>query len=206
LSDEPEVAPAAGIRQRSCLVCHQHADKAGLLRLVVDEDAQVWPDILQKAPGRGAYVCWQGKCLSHIHARQLARAWKGRAVADGQAALLLQRAGSAVLQLCRRALRRQRNRLDIGRDAVMHRMWGKAPMLLLLASDAGAALSRQIRDACGKRKTAGLKTALVIFADSAKLGDLVERDTVAVLALDDSPACASLRQCCLWYGQLGEME
>jgi len=191
---------------RSCLTCRKQAAKSELLRLVADEDGQVWPDVLQKAPGRGAYVCWQGKCLTGLHERQLVRAWKDRKIAEGQAASLHERATLAILQLCRQALRRQRNVLSVGRDAVMHRMWNKTPMLLLTASNAGAALRRQIEDACGKRQAAGLKTTLVIFGDSATLSDIVERDVVSVLALDDSPVCTSLRKYCLRYGQLRETE
>ena len=191
---------------RSCLSCRKQAAKSDLLRLVADEDGQIWPDVLQKAPGRGAYVCWQGKCLTSLHERQFGRAWKDRKIAEGQAALLYERATLAILQLCRQALRRQRNVLSIGRDAVMHRMWGKTPMLVLLASNAGAALRRQIEDACGKRQATGLNTTLVIFGDSATLSDIVERDVVSVLALDDSPACTSLRKYCLRYGRLRETE
>jgi len=192
--------------QRSCLVCRKQADKGTLLRIVVDEDGQVWPDVLQKAPGRGAYVCSQGPCLSRIHERQFARAWKGRPIAKEQAGLLQERTALAVLQLCRQGFRRLRSALSIGRDAVMHRMWDRAPMLVLIASNAGAALHRQIEDACGKRQATGLKTTLVIFGDSATLSDIVERDVVSVLALNDSPACASLREYCLYYGQLRETE
>lgn len=192
--------------QRRCLVCRSQSGKPELLRLVVDDEGQVWPDVLQKAPGRGAYVCLHGKCLSRIQDRQLGRAWKDKAVAQGQAAMLRERAALAMLQLCRQSFRRLRSRLDIGRDAVMHRMWEKAPMLVLLACNAGAALRRQIEDACEKRQASGLKTTLVIFGDSATLGDIVERDIVSVLALDDSPACVSLRQYCLFYRQLRETE
>jgi len=197
---------STGIMQRRCLVCRRQAGKAELLRLVVDDDGQVWPDVLQKAPGRGAYVCLQGECLTRIHDRQLGRAWKDSGIAQGQAALLQERAALAMLQLCRQSFRRLRSSLEIGRDAVMHRMWEKAPMLVLLACNAGAALRRQIEDACGKRQASGLNTTLVIFGDSATLGDIVERDVVSVLALNDSPACESLRQYCLWYGQLRETE
>jgi len=191
--------------QRSCMVCRNKAEKTELLRLVADDDGQVWPDVLQKAPGRGAYVCREGKCLSRVHDRQLERAWKDSAIASGQAGLLRQRAMQAMLQLCRQGFKRMRSSLDVGRDAVMHRMWKKTPLLVLLASDAGAALARQVEDACGKRQAAGLKTTLVIFGDSATLADIVERDIVSVLALDDSPACASLRQNCLIYRQLSDL-
>ncbi|MDQ6965526.1 MAG: YlxR family protein [Mariprofundaceae bacterium] len=197
-----EVSTVEGMMQRSCMVCRIKADKAELLRLVVDDDGQVWPDVLQKAPGRGAYVCREGMCLSRVHDRQLERAWKGSVIAPGQAEMLRQRAIQARFQLCQQGFRRMRSALDIGRDAVMHRMWKKTPLLVLLASDAGAALARQVEDACGKRQAAGLKTTLVIFGDSATLGDIVERDIVSVLALDNSPSCASLRQYCLIYRQL----
>ncbi len=192
--------------ERSCLVCRRQAEKTELLRLVVDEHAQVLPDVLQKAPGRGAYICWQSACFKRLNDKQLMRAWKNVSVAAGQGEIVPQRAESIVRQLCRQALQQRRKLLSVGRDAVMHRMWAKTPMLLLLAGDAGEALARQIHDACGKRQAAGLKTALVIFGDSATLGDLVQRGVVSVLAMDDSPACMNLRKYCLWYGQLRDME
>jgi len=206
LNRQNEMPAPAGIKQRSCLVCRKQADKSGLLRLVADEDGLVWPDVMQKAPGRGAYVCLQGPCLSRMHERQFERAWKDKKIASGQVVQLRQRLEHAMLQMCRQDFRRLRSSLDIGRDAVMHRMWKKAPLLVLLAPDAGGALQRQIEDACGKRQAAGLKTTLVIFGDSSTLSDIVERDVVSVLALDDSPACASLRNYCMIYGQLRETE
>ncbi|MDQ6986824.1 MAG: YlxR family protein [Mariprofundaceae bacterium] len=192
--------------ERSCLVCRRQAEKTELLRLVVDENAQVLPDVLQKAPGRGAYICWQNACFKRLNDKQLLRAWKNTSVAAGQGDILPQRVKSIVRQLCRQALQQRRKLLSIGRDAVMHRMWVKTPMLLFLAGDAGAALARQVHDACDKRQASGLKTALVIFGDSATLGDLVQRGVVSVLAMDDSPACMNLRKYCLWYGQLRNME
>ncbi len=191
---------------RSCLVCRKRADKADMLRLCIDADGQVWPDVLQKAPGRGGYVCWQGQCLSRMQQRQFGRAWKGKTIAEGQADVLRERAMQAVLQYCRQGLGRLRGDLGIGRDAVMHRMWEKTPLLVLLAVNAGAALRRQVEDACTKRQASGLNTTLVIFGDSATLGALVEREVVSVLALDDLPRTAGLRQYCLRYGQLRETE
>jgi len=192
--------------ERSCLVCRKQAAKPELLRLVVDEQGQILPDVFQKAPGRGAYICWQNVCFTRLHDKQLAHAWKRTSIAEGQALALPQRVEQAVLKLCRQMLQRRMNLLSIGRDAVMHRMWAKAPMLVLLAEDAGAALVRQVRDACDKRKAAKLKTALVIFGDSATLGELVQREAVSVLAFDDSSAGKNLRKYCLWLGQLRETE
>jgi len=200
------LAQEKGIRQRSCLVCRQQADKAGLLRLVLDDEEQVWPDLMQKAPGRGAYVCWKKRCLHGLHDKQFARAWKGKQIAAEQADMLRARIADGLLRVCRQGFGRHSGQVCIGRDAVMHRMWKKAPMMVLMASDAGAALQRQIQDACSKRQAAGYKTELVIFTDSATLSALVERDVVSVLALNDLKICTSLRQYCLWFGQLCDME
>ncbi|MDX8392136.1 MAG: DUF448 domain-containing protein [Mariprofundaceae bacterium] len=192
--------------QRRCLVCRRQAEKPSLLRLVADENGRVLADVRQKAPGRGAYICWQSACFKRLNDKQLAQAWKNMPIATGQGEALPERVRAMLRQLCRQALQQRRKLLSIGRDAVMHRMWTKTPMLLLLAGDAGAALARQVHDACDKRQAAGMKTALVIFDDSATLGDLVQRGVVSVLAIDDSPACMNLRKYCLWYGQLREME
>lgn len=172
-----------------------------MLRLVCDEEGQVWPDVLRKAPGRGAYVC--GECLQQrLHDKHLRAAWKGRVSGTGQADELRRRLAVALLHLCRQYVRRGRSCMNIGRDAVMHRMWGKTPMLVMLATDAGEALKRQIGDACARRECAGLKTVCSSFGDSALLAGFLEVDKLSVLAMDDTRASKKWRQYCMWYDQL----
>jgi len=191
--------------QRRCVSCRQSRSKSDMMRLVCDEEGSVWPDVLQKAPGRGAYVCW-GECLNHLRDRHLRTAWKGRKSGMDQADELRRRSVVALLRLCRQYARRVRRGVNIGRDAVMHRMWVHTPMLIVLAMDAGEALKRQIRQACTKREGAGLKTACSSFGDSALLGGFLERDKVSVLAMDDTPVSEKWLQYCIWYEQLLKTE
>jgi len=176
-----------------------------MLRLVCDESGRIWPDILQKAPCRGAYVCW-GECLNHLHGKRLHAAWKGGISGDSQAGELRRRSAVALLRLCRQYVRRGRRGMDIGRDAVMHRIWRHAPVLVVLACDAGDALKRQIREACARREDAGLKTGCISFGNSVLLGEFLERDKVSVLAMDDTAANEKWRQYCMWYEQLLKTE
>ncbi len=177
-----------------------------MLRLVCAESGQVWPDILGKAPGRGAYVCWDRACMARLHDRHFRAAWKERCLVDGQVVELKQRSAVALLHLCRQYVHRQRSSLKIGRDAVMRRMWAQTPVMVVLASDAGDALTRQVGKACANRRNAGLGTVLVPFGDAALLGGFLGRERLAVLAMDDKAAGEKLRQYCNWYGQLQEME
>jgi len=191
--------------QRRCIRCRKSRNKSDMLRLVCDEEGLVWPDILQRAPGRGAYVC-RDECLEHLHDRHLNAAWKGGKPGTAYVDDLYQRLAVALLRLCRQYVRRGNRGVNIGRDAVMHRMWGHVPVLIVLAQDAGDALKRQVREACAKREDAGLKTVCVSFGHSVLLGEFLERDKVSVLAMDDIPANEKWWQYCIWYEQLLKME
>ncbi|MCL2883661.1 MAG: YlxR family protein [Coriobacteriia bacterium] len=57
--------------KRSCVACRQVADKQSLLRFVRAADGQVSWDASGKAPGRGAYLCLDEKCLKRAAERQL---------------------------------------------------------------------------------------------------------------------------------------
>lgn len=187
--------------QRRCIRCRKVHHKSDLLRLVCDEEGSVWPDILQKTPGRGAYVCW-GECLNHLHDRHVCAAWKGGKSGTPRVDDLYRRLAVALLCLCRQYVRRGRRGVNIGRGAVMHRMWSHAPVLIVLALDAGDALKRQIREACTKREDAGLKTTCISFENSVLLGEFLERNKVSVLAMDETPANEKWWRYCMWYEQL----
>ena len=161
----------------------------------------MWPDILQKMPGRGAYVCRDG-CLNHLHDRHLRVAWKdGKSGAD-HVDELYRRLAVALLRLCRQYVRRGKRGMNIGRASVMHRMWKHAPVLIVLTQDAGGALKRQIREACARREDVGLKTACVSFGRSVLLGEFLERNKVSVLAMDDTPEHEKWWRYCMWYEKL----
>ena len=51
------------IPERQCLGCNEHKPKREMLRVVRDPEGQVSLDFTGKKSGRGAYVCWDVKCL-----------------------------------------------------------------------------------------------------------------------------------------------
>lgn len=51
------------IPERQCLGCNEHKPKREMLRVVRDPEGNVSLDFSGKKSGRGAYVCWDVKCL-----------------------------------------------------------------------------------------------------------------------------------------------
>lgn len=173
--------------------------KPEMLRLVADEQGQLWPDALQKAPGRGVYLCMQEVCLKQLHDKRLrVLQAKFRLVLPQSDVLVLrikEVLGTHVMQM----LSRLQAGAAVGRDAVMHRMWNNAPLLLLLAADAGDALRRQVDDAVEKRRDAGQKINVVVVPVASLLGQGLGREKVSVAALEYSVLSARLEKLCAWY-------
>ena len=182
---------------RRCFACRQSLPKAEMLRLVAD-DGQLWPDILQQAPGRGVYHCMRHTCLAGMNDRRL-RALK---VAGLQWSELRLRIEEALGRQLRQMFSRLRVTAAVGRDAVMHRLWGNAPLSLLLAEDAGDAIARQIADAMEKREQAGRVSLFVKAPDAAWLGEMLGRERVAVAGFDVSAMVEKLNRHCDWYGRI----
>ena len=51
------------IPQRSCAVCRAQKNKNELLRIVKNKENEIKIDEKGKEPGRGAYICYDMKCL-----------------------------------------------------------------------------------------------------------------------------------------------
>lgn len=51
------------IPMRQCLGCNQHKPKKELLRVLRTSDGEVVLDFTGKKSGRGAYICYDPKCL-----------------------------------------------------------------------------------------------------------------------------------------------
>lgn len=66
-----------------CVVCRRMRDKSELIRTVRNKDGSFVVDPSGKLPGRGAYVCRDGDCVSRLEkARGLERAFKGSVPAE----------------------------------------------------------------------------------------------------------------------------
>jgi predicted RNA-binding protein YlxR (DUF448 family) len=175
-----------------------------MLRLVVDDEGQIWPDLLQKAPGRGTYLCMKQACLEGLTDKRLGVLRNKFNVQLPQSLSLMQRV--------REGLRRQLMRLFsqfgavavLGRDAVMHQMWKNGPLLVMLASDAGDALVQQVEDGVGKRQEAGEKTTLLHGFSTSFLAEAFARDKISVVALDTANVSTKLQMFCDWYVRVKE--
>jgi len=192
----------AATPQRRCLVCRDRHDKSEMMRLALDDEGEVWPDVLQKAQGRGTYLCMQQRCLQGLGDKQMKAAWRRQRIASGQGVLLQERMAVALSAVCRQYLSQQRATTTYGRDAVLRRLWHEPAVLVLLATDAGAALVRQIDAAVEKRHTAGTKVMTAPFPSSALMGGVFDREDVSVAAVDMSPMARKLLKFCTWYGRL----
>ncbi len=189
--------------ERRCIVCRQSRAKGDLLRLVCDDQGSVWPDVRQKAPGRGAYVCRE-ICWQRLRDKHLRAAWKARARGAGLADALRKRLAVALWEMCRQYVRRRRNVMHVGRDAVLRRLSETAPVLVLLADDAGEVLRRQVEEACARRNAVGQDVALHRAGPAQTLARLLERKKVSVLALDADPASKKWLRDWTWCARLME--
>jgi predicted RNA-binding protein YlxR (DUF448 family) len=191
---------------RSCFACRTRGAKEEMLRLVVDAEGQAWPDLLQKAPGRGAYLCMQQDCWQRLNDRRFGALKAKLDVAAGQWEPFRARLRDALPGRIGQLLTRMKGTAAVGRDAAMEHLWKNAPMLLLIAGDAGEALVRQLRDAVDKRRQAGAETQWCKAPMSGQLGEWLGREKVSVLVLDASVQARKLEQACAWFHRVNEAE
>jgi len=188
--------------ERRCIICKQSLPADQMLRLVVDADGQIWPDLLHKLPGRGAWHCMSGACLAATSDKRLQVLKRDFSIALPQWDVLNGRISHVLDAQLERMFSRIRRGVATGRDAVMHRLWNNTPIMLVLAGDAGDAIIRQVQDAAEKRKQAGHGYTLVLVADRNWLGRMLGREQVAVAALDASAMAEKLKQYCVWFGRM----
>lgn len=192
--------------ERRCIACRRSLAKQQMLRLIVDGDGQIWPDLLQKLPGRGVYLCMEEGCLGGMNDKRLQPLRAKFTVNFPQWQLLRERTLDILEKLLAQSFTRLRAKTEIGRDAVMHRLWNNAPLMLLIAADAGSAVVRQVETAVMKREEAGHVVVIVRVESRQWLGEMLGRDDVAVAAVDAKGSMAGnvakLQRYCNWYGQL----
>jgi len=179
-------------------------DKAVLLRLVVDDEGQIWPDFSAKLPGRGVYLCLAAVCLSKMSDKRLQVLRRDFSPQLPQWQVLQQRLSDMLGLRFNQLLSGMKRQAVIGRDAVMHQMWDRKPLLILFASDAGDALLRQVKDAVEKREDGkSLRTKVLMLAlDAKSLGLALGREKVSVVAFLKGSPQEKLWQLCVWQQEL----
>jgi len=173
-----------------------------MLRLVVDDSGQIWPDLSQKAPGRGAYLCMESHCLLALNDRRLGVLRSKYHVLLPQWDGLKEKLLSGLERSVQLQLMRLKPTASIGRDAVMHQMWKSAPLLLMTINGAGEALMRQVMDAVEKRQELRLKTIQLNGVPEAWLMEVFQRGKVSVVALPVSRQTEKLQRFSIWHSHL----
>jgi len=194
------------LKQRQCFLCRERADKEIMLRLAADDEGQLWPDLLQKAPGRGVYLCMQPSCLATMTDKRLGVLNRHFDVKLPQAEKLKERMRFAIEQQLFRHFSQHRSVAAVGRDAVMHQMWKNGPLLLFLAADAGDAIVRQVLDAAGKRQASGQQTTLMQGLDAGFLAKAFDREKVSVATVEATAVSPKLQRLSLWFVQMNASE
>ncbi|MDQ6995311.1 MAG: YlxR family protein [Mariprofundaceae bacterium] len=188
--------------ERSCFACRQSMPKADMLRLVVDDAGLLWPDVLQKAPGRGSYLCMQSDCLASMNDRRLGVLYRKCHISLPQWLALKERLNNVLEKAIIEQLIRLKSIACVGRDAVMHQMWKNAPLLLIMVNESGAALQRQVMNAVAKRHEMRLKTIPLDDVSEDWLIQVFQRDKVSVVTLPVSRQTEKLQQWCIWHRHL----
>lgn len=172
------------------------------MRLVCDDQGQIWPDPLAKAPGRGAYLCMRPECLQRLRDKHLAAAWRQSRPRLPQRDVLLQRIEVALAALCRQYLGRLRAGAAIGHEAVRKRLQEADDVMIVLAADAGAAVRRDIMGLAEQRRAAGVKAWICPFPSKAEMARSFGRQHLAVAAVARNTLAQRLERFCSWHAQL----
>jgi predicted RNA-binding protein YlxR (DUF448 family) len=177
------------------------------MRLVVDDEGVIWPDLSAKIPGRGAYLCLDEGCLKALSDKRLGILQRDFSPQLPQWEVLQQRMFDMLCQRIQQLLKGMQRCAVIGRDAVMHQMWDKKPLLIMFAADAGEAVLRQVNDAVEKRaqgemKSAGQTNVVVSMLNAAELGQALGREKVSVVAFTERGSLEKLQQCSIWQQKI----
>lgn len=132
--------------QRSCIGCRQARDKGDLLRFVLTPERTLVPDIQAKLPGRGAYTCFNKRCLDEaVRKNQFSRTFKG-AVSHGTAAELVDEVSARLLERVSSyiALANKAGKVITGSDMVEESIRKQKAGLVIIAQDVSSEIGEKI--------------------------------------------------------------
>lgn len=183
--------------ERRCILTGRNGDRDELIRLAISPDGEVLPDVLARAPGRGAWIQVSRADLETAMAKgklkgALARAFKGAPLTIPED--LPARIEAALIRLIgdRLGLEQRTGRLLTGSDRIAEHARSGRVRWLAHASDAGEDGSRKLDQAWrvgSEREGSGLAGTRLPL-DRAALSVALGRENVVHLALTDSAAAA----------------
>lgn len=173
-----------GAPQRSCIACRREGDKAGFIRFVVSPDGELTPDLDEKLPGRGAYVCVSRRCLvDAVKRRMFSRSFKSGLSLPSPDELdillqsLMEKRVAGYISLANKA-----GAVISGGEAIERVLKGaQRPSLLLLAKDISDSIAVKLD---GIACRAGLQVERVLTKEALGylLGKESDRSAVAIMS------------------------
>ena len=185
--------------ERKCILSGDHAPRSALIRLAISPDGDVLPDVLARAPGRGAWIGVPRRDLEIALAKgklkgALARAFKGAPLAIPDD--LPERIETALMRAFtdRLGLEMRSGRLLAGSDRIAENARAGRVAWLAHAADAGEDGSRKLDQAwrVGEEAEGSGMAGVRLPLDRAALSVALGRDNVVHLALTDSAAAQRL--------------
>ena len=191
--DEPvdQSLPASG-PERRCILSGEVQAKDTLIRLAISPDGDVLPDLLARAPGRGA---WLGVTRAELQAAMakgrlrgaLARAFKGSALRVPDELPEMIEAGLRKLLLDRLGLELRAGKVVMGSDRIAEQARMGRIAALLHACDASEDGSKKLDQAwrVGREAEGSGQRGITLPLDRMALSVALGRDNVVHLALSD---------------------
>jgi predicted RNA-binding protein YlxR (DUF448 family) len=183
--------------ERRCILTGRHDARDGLIRLALSPDGDVLPDVLARAPGRGAWIGVNRVELDHAIAKgklkgALARAYKGAPLTipvdlGDRIELALRRALTDRLGVELRS-----GAVLMGTEKIAAAARAGTVKLLAHASDAGGDGAGKLAQAwrVGQNAEGSGMKGMILPLDRATLSVALGRDNVVHLALTNAAAAA----------------
>lgn len=167
--------------QRTCIACREAKDKSSLIRFVADPDNRLIPDISEKLPGRGVYVCRKSECIIRAVERKLfSRALKHELIVSDKEELLLQLTclySSRILNLL--SLANRSGVIISGSDSVEKALKSEKNRFFLLVSDDTST------DRVDKFRYAAAESGIMMFVlfGSSEFGSAIGKESRNIILL-----------------------
>ena len=177
-NDDSSAKTAPRRNERTCAGCGKHAPAEELVRVVHDPSSgEIAVDLAGSGFGRGAHFHPSPDCVAKALKGGLARVFKSKVTGDAQSI------GEEIVKAADRRIEglltgaRRAGQLAVGSDVVVEALKENRAELVVVARDAAAATKLfEVERAIASGKA-------LAFSDKQRLGSLMGRDEVAVIAV-----------------------
>lgn len=188
-TNDESAKPASKRTERTCAGCGKHAAADELVRVVHDPSSgEIAVDLAGSGFGRGAHVHASSDCLAKALKSGFARVFKAQvtATAAGVGEEIVKAADRRIEGLLTGA--RRAGQLAIGSDVVVEALrLGRAELVVVARDAAAATRLSEVERAIASGKA-------IALGDKGRLGSLMARDEVAVIAILHSGVAAAALQ------------